>query len=255
MTLSSRFQLTRYLEKLIVETPNPEERNCVIHRTLEILVVLHELHNFNGVLALTSALNSAAVNRIVKGMKDKLPNHLQKALNEGTQLSENHCKLYWNRLRSINPPTVPFFGPYQMQIMHFEEGNPDFLSNNNNLINFSKRRKVADIIAEIQQYQNQPYCLNECPEIKGFLEGLDPFPDMDDDTAIRNYLWEKSIEVEPKDLSQRKIGERRWKGLDLRSPGTKPKNLKGRNQPFPLPHIRHTNDNDSPTTSPNYSGE
>ena len=212
-------QLTRYLEKLIVETPNQEERTCVIYRTLEILVVLHDLHNFNGVLALTSALTSAAVNRIVSRYEDKLPSNLDKALKKGISLSQNHNKEYWKELRRINPPTVPFFGPYQSQIVAFEDGNKNFLGNTN-LINFSKRRKVADIIAEIQQYQNQPYCLHECPEIKKFLEELDPFPDMDDDTAIRNYLWEKSIEVEPRDSSLRKPdGERRWKGLDLRSPG------------------------------------
>ena len=248
--------MTRYIERLIVDTPNQEERNCVIVRTMEILVVLHELHNFNGVLALTSALTSAAVNRIVSRMKDKLPNNLQKALNEGSQLTENHCTLYWNKLRSINPPTVPYFGPYQTQITLFEEGNPDFLPNTA-LINFSKRRKVADIIAEIQQYQNQPYCLNESPEIHQFLKDLNPFPEMegieDDkrDMAIRDYLWEKSIEVEPRDSSQRKPdGKRRWDGLNLRSPGIK----KGRGHPPILPKIRQSTENDSPTTSPNYSG-
>ena len=74
-------------------------------------------------------------------------------------------------------------------------GNPDTL-NNTKLINFAKRRKVADIISEIQQYQNQPYCLHECPEVREFLENLDPFPEWAD-KEIDDYLWEKSCEIEP----------------------------------------------------------
>jgi len=70
---------------------------------------------------------------------------------------------------------VIFTGMYLSHLIFIEEGNKDFIVGKPGMINFNKRlveitlavninmalcrRLIASVTAEIQQYQNEPYCL------------------------------------------------------------------------------------------------
>ncbi|XP_059421875.1 son of sevenless homolog 2-like [Carassius carassius] len=212
--------LTLWFEKCIVEAENVDERVAVFSRIIEILQVFQELNNFNGVLEIVSAINSVPVYRLDHTF-EAVPERKRRILEEAVELSQDHFKKYLAKLKSINPPCVPFFGIYLTNILKTEEGNPDFLKRDGKeLINFSKRRKVAEITGEIQQYQNQPYCLRVEYDIKKFFENLNPMGNMSE-KDFSDYLFNKSLEIEPRNCRQPPRFPRKTT-YSLKSPGIRP---------------------------------
>uniref|UniRef100_A0A671RE32 Son of sevenless homolog 1-like n=1 Tax=Sinocyclocheilus anshuiensis TaxID=1608454 RepID=A0A671RE32_9TELE len=225
--------LTLWFEKCIVETENVEERVSIISRIIEILQVFQELNNFNGVLEVVSAMNSSPVYRLDHTF-EQIPSRQRKILEEAHELSEDHYKKYLAKLRSINPPCVPFFGIYLTNILKTEEGNPDFLKRHGKeLINFSKRQKVAEITGEIQQYQNQPYCLCVENDIRKFFENLNPMEDMTE-KEFADYLFNKSLEIEPRNARTLPRFPKKY-SCPLKSPGVRPSTVRPGTMRHPMP--------------------
>uniref|UniRef100_A0A8C8HB40 Son of sevenless homolog 1 n=1 Tax=Oncorhynchus tshawytscha TaxID=74940 RepID=A0A8C8HB40_ONCTS len=218
--------------RCIVETENLEERAAVVARIIEILQVFQELNNFNGVLEVVSAMNSSPVYRLDHTF-EQIPSRQRKILEEAHELSEDHYKKYLAKLRSINPPCVPFFGIYLTNILKTEEGNPDFLKRHGKeLINFSKRRKVAEITGEIQQYQNQPYCLRVESDIR-FFENLNPMEDKAE-KEFADYLFNKSLEIEPRNARSLPRYPKKY-NCPLKSPGVRPSSVRPGTMRHPTP--------------------
>uniref|UniRef100_A0A8C5F3N7 Son of sevenless homolog 2 (Drosophila) n=1 Tax=Gadus morhua TaxID=8049 RepID=A0A8C5F3N7_GADMO len=212
--------LTLWFEKCIVEAENLDERVAVFTRVIEVLQVFQELNNFNGVLEVVSAINSVPVYRLDHTF-EAVPERKKKILEEAVELSQDHFKKYLAKLKSINPPCVPFFGIYLTNILKTEEGNPDHLKRHGKeLINFSKRRKVAEITGEIQQYQNQPYCLKQEHDVRRFFENLNPMGNMSE-KDFYDYLFNKSQEIEPRNCRQPPRFPRKTL-YTLKSPGIRP---------------------------------
>ena len=70
---------------------------------------------------------------------------------------------------------------------------------NTELINFTKRIKTAEVIRDIQQYQNVPYTLNPVPELQSWiLENMQGAGDV-------HEMYQRSLEVEPREREEEKI--------------------------------------------------
>ncbi|CAD5123376.1 DgyrCDS11732 [Dimorphilus gyrociliatus] len=219
---STRF--TYWLVKTIVETGNIEERTQVLHRVLELYISFYDLNNFSGVIEVASALTSASVHRLthtrqLEGIQNRAK--FLKTLEEAEEFCHNHNRKYFERLRNINPPCVPFLGASLNHLLLTEVGNADFLQKNPNLINFGKCRKIADITNEIQQNQNLPYCLHVEMKIRNFLESLNPHEDKSSH-ELETYFYERSMQIEPRNCPRQSLPKfEKKRQYQLRSPGTK----------------------------------
>jgi son of sevenless-like protein len=88
-------------------------------------------------------------------------------------------------------------GVYLTDLTFIEDGIPSLTPSE--LINFNKRAKTAEVIRDIQQYQNVPYLLQPVPELQDYLlSNLQAAGDVHD-------MYDRSLEIEPREREDEKI--------------------------------------------------
>jgi len=167
-----------------------DDRVETLKKFIDLLDELCALNNFNGMMEVLSGINSSSVRRMKKTFEGLDADYAKKFQKHEDLLSHKFSyKVYRENLHKINPPCVPYMGVYLTDLTFLSDGNPDNVDGG--LINFKKRRLIAEVIDEIQQYQVRYLKYERINCVQKWLISLQ---NMDDDTM---YKW--SRRVEPKD--------------------------------------------------------
>lgn len=96
------------------------------------------------------------------------------------------------------PTANVVLGVYLTDLTFIEDGIPSLIKRTH-LINFAKRAKTAEVIRDIQQYQNVPYPLKPVEDLQHYIRSnMQAAGDV-------HEMYEKSLLVEPREREDEKI--------------------------------------------------
>lgn len=192
-------QMTNWVAEMILAQSDVKKRVVVIKHFVGVSDKCRQLNNFSTITAIISALGTAPIARL-KRTWDMVPQKTQVTL-EGLRklmLSTKNFAEYRESLHMANPPCIPFFGVYLTDLTFIEDGIPSIIKKTT-LINFAKRAKTADVIRDIQQYQNVPYSLQPVTELQDYiLSNMQAAGDV-------HEMYDKSLLIEPREREDEKI--------------------------------------------------
>jgi son of sevenless len=186
--------------------PNPT--NVRVKRMQFLLRVAQEfirLNNFNGLFEVSSVFNSSPIVRLYKTQQLALEKSKFKQIYakiEKLTSTENNLRAYRDALRDASAAgtlAIPYVGVHLSDLTFVEAGNPDTVHFKppeggapRVYVNFSKRRKVAEVMATVLQHQRLLHTavVRKDPAITAMIEVHQPVSD--------EALFQRSLEAEPR---------------------------------------------------------
>ncbi|KAA6408502.1 MAG: ras GEF [Lasallia pustulata] len=192
-------QLTNWVAEMILTQSDVKKRVVVIKHFVSVADKCRALNNFSTLTSIISALSTAPIHRLNRTWQ-QVNARTSSVLEQMRRLmgSTKNFADYRETLHLANPPCIPFFGVYLTDLTFIEDGIPSVIKRTN-LINFAKRAKTAEVIRDIQQYQNVPYPLQPVPELQDYiLSNMQAAGDV-------HEMYDKSLAVEPREREDEKI--------------------------------------------------
>ncbi|KAJ9479304.1 Cell division control protein 25 [Pseudozyma hubeiensis] len=199
-SINTHNRISAWVAETILQQEDLKKRAALIKHFISIADRCRALNNFSGMWAIVSALSTAPIHRLRRTWDAVSQKHVLvfESLEQLMSASRNWAN-YREMIHKLNPPCVPFLGRYLGDLTFIEDGNRDRLKENDQLINFGKRQKTAEVIREIMIHQSTPYNLAVVPTLEKFIEVHLV------DARSADDLYEQSLALEPREREDEKI--------------------------------------------------
>ncbi|KNC48889.1 uncharacterized protein AMSG_11812 [Thecamonas trahens ATCC 50062] len=194
MRMIARFnELSAWVQLEILKREKPKDRAAVITKFVYIAHELVACNNFDSLMSIIAALNSAPILRLRHSqalIKSKVKARLA-AVEDVMSSRLNHSK-YRSILFGLprTTPALPYLGMFLQDLFFIDDGNPDMYQDKPGVVNFTKHHQTASMIMQVQRFQAVPFTYDEVPWIRAIVTQASSLDD--------NGLYSLSLEREPR---------------------------------------------------------
>lgn len=167
--------MTKFVALTICSVTDFNSRVHLFRKWVKIGRECLRLNNYNAVFEIMAGLHSVGVYRLQKtrNAQNQKTKILLEQLEEVTSRKNNYA--IYRALLAQNSvpiqPSVPFIGATLTDLSFLDSGNANVVENEagDALINFTKHRRVAQVIALVKKFQDYGYHLDVVPELIAFF--------------------------------------------------------------------------------------
>jgi len=150
-------RLAHFVATSILLQKRLKDRAKVLASCIRIAAALQELNNFNGLMGILMGLTLSSVQRLkhtwARANQKYEPMYKQLTL---TQDPSNSFKNYRESVKQAGSQCVPYFTLFLSDLTFMDEGNPDLLNVDNNLlINFPKHEMLFRTIKNMEKVSSE----------------------------------------------------------------------------------------------------
>ncbi|KAI4220152.1 MAG: hypothetical protein LQ349_008161, partial [Xanthoria aureola] len=143
-----------WIANIILLRDKPKHRA----KALEKCMAIAWLNNYNSLGAVVAGINGTAVHRLYQ-TRELVPHHVQKQFMRleilmGTQKSHFAYRLAWS---NTSTERIPFLPLHSRDLASAEEGNPTYIGEGCNSINWEKFEVMGEVVVSIQRSQATSY--------------------------------------------------------------------------------------------------
>ncbi|XP_069861856.1 RAS guanyl-releasing protein 1 [Dipodomys merriami] len=144
--------VSQWVQLMVLSRPTPQLRAQVFVKFIQVAQKLHQLQNFNTLMAVIGGLCHSSISRL-KETSSHVPHEINKVLGEMTELLSS-CRNYDNYRRAYGECShfkIPILGVHLKDLVSLHEAMPDYLEDGK--VNVPKLLALYSHINELVQLQ------------------------------------------------------------------------------------------------------
>nr|KAF6486947.1 RAS guanyl releasing protein 1 [Rousettus aegyptiacus] len=182
--------ISQWVQLMVLSRPTPQLRAEVFIKFIQVAQKLHQLQNFNTLMAVIGGLCHSSISRL-KETSSHVPPEINKVLGEMTELLSS-CRNYDNYRRAYGECThfkIPILGVHLKDLISLYEAMPDYLEDGK--VNVHKLLALYNHINELVQLQEVAPPLEANKDLVHLLTSVFKNYDHDQDGYISQEEFEK----------------------------------------------------------------